>query len=324
MKFLIAGFGSMGRRHFRNLLDLGEQDIVFYRTHQSTLSDDELAGYPVESDLRTALSHNPDAVIISNPTAYHLDVAIPAAEMGCDLLIEKPISNSIDRTAALKQVVERTGSKVLIGFQFRFHPNLIQIKEWIDQSILGDIHYIRAHWGEYLPDWHPWEDYRKSYSARSDLGGGVLLTLCHPIDYLHWILGDFKPLIMVIGKQQTLGIDVEELVDISIEFADGPIGQIHLNYLQRPPQHTLEIYGKEGTITWNYFSGMLKRFDVEQQEWETYPLPESFSRNDLFLAEMKHFIQMITDNQAPVCTLDDGIFVQRTIDTLHECAIKEK
>lgn len=77
----------------RNLVALGETDIVLYRTHKATLPDDELAGYPVETDLTGALrTHKPDAVIISNPTSMHLDVAIPAAEAGCAILLEKPIA----------------------------------------------------------------------------------------------------------------------------------------------------------------------------------------------------------------------------------------
>ncbi|MBI2330734.1 MAG: Gfo/Idh/MocA family oxidoreductase [Chloroflexi bacterium] len=89
MKYLIAGLGSVGRRHMRNLVALGEMDIVLYRTHKATLPDDELAGYPVETDLAEALKrHKPDAVIISNPTSLHLDVAIPAAEAGCAILLD--------------------------------------------------------------------------------------------------------------------------------------------------------------------------------------------------------------------------------------------
>src|SRR5512142_2668102 len=98
MKTLIAGLGSVGRRHFRNLIALGEKDIVLLRTRKATLPDDELAGYPVEIDLKEALQkHRPDAVIVANPTSMHLDVAIPAAEAGCHLLLEKPVSNALDR-----------------------------------------------------------------------------------------------------------------------------------------------------------------------------------------------------------------------------------
>ena len=104
MKFLIAGLGSIGRRHFRNLIALGEKDIVLLRSHKATLPDDELTGYPVETDIHEALKkHKPDAVIVANPTALHLDVAIPAAEAGCHILIEKPVSGSLERLDTLQQ-----------------------------------------------------------------------------------------------------------------------------------------------------------------------------------------------------------------------------
>lgn len=127
MKFLIAGFGSIGRRHFRNLKALGQNDILFLRSKRSTLPDDEIAAYPVETDLWTALSHQPDAVIVSNPTSLHLDVAIPAAEMGCHLFLEKPVSHSMESIDLLQSAVSRGGGKVLVGFQFRYHPQLVKV-----------------------------------------------------------------------------------------------------------------------------------------------------------------------------------------------------
>ncbi len=320
MKFLIAGFGSIGRRHFRNLVKLGQRDIIFYRTHQSTIPDEELKGYPIESDLKAALSHHPDAVIVTNPTASHLDVAIPAAEMGCHLLIEKPLSHSLERVDKLERIIRRGSAQVLVGFQFRYHPGLLQIRDWIQQAVIGDVYFVRAHWGEYLPDWHPWEDYREGYSAKKDLGGGVLLTLCHPIDYLRWIFGEMDTVSVVLGGQNVLGLEVEELAEASIRFQSGILGELHVNYLQRPPAHFLEIFGSAGTISWNYISGMLKLYRVENQAWETYPLPLTFSRNDLFLTEMRHFIQIVSGNQPPGCSLEDGIEVQKIITAFYKSA----
>jgi predicted dehydrogenase len=138
MKFLIAGFGSIGRRHLRNLRELGEDDILLYRSHRSTLPDDEIAGLVVETDLRAALDHRPDAVIISNPTALHLDVAIPAAQAGAALLLEKPISHSMERVADLKSAAEAGGGRVLVGFQLRFHPTLRRAAELLAQGAIGE------------------------------------------------------------------------------------------------------------------------------------------------------------------------------------------
>jgi len=171
MKILIAGFGSIGRRHFSNLKALGDaagrpHEFVFYRTGRSTLPDDEITAYPVETDIRAALAHRPNAVVVANPTALHLDVAIPAAESGCHLLLEKPVSHSLERIDALRSALAQGGGQVLVGFQFRFHPALRRIRQWLAQEAIGPIVSLRAHWGEYLPGWHPWEDYRRGYAYR--------------------------------------------------------------------------------------------------------------------------------------------------------------
>ena len=122
MKFLIAGLGSIGRRHFRNLVQLGERDITLLRSHKSTLPDDELAGYPVETDLGKALAARPDAVIISNPSSLHLPVALAAVNAGCHIFLEKPVAHSHYGTAELLQAVEQNKVVAAVGFQFRFHP----------------------------------------------------------------------------------------------------------------------------------------------------------------------------------------------------------
>ena len=115
MRYLIAGLGSIGRRHFRNLIALGEKEIVLLRTRKGTLPEDELAGYPVETDFQEALKkHRPDAVIVANPTSMHLEVAIPAAEAGCHILLEKPVSHSLEQLDVLQQTAEKSGSKILV------------------------------------------------------------------------------------------------------------------------------------------------------------------------------------------------------------------
>jgi Predicted dehydrogenases and related proteins len=215
MKFLIAGLGSIGRRHFRNLIALGEKDIILLRTRKATVPDDELAGYPVETDLQEALQqHKPDAVIVANPTSLHLDVAIPAAQAGCHILLEKPVSHSLERLDVLQKTAGKSGSKILVGFQFRYHPTLNQARELIQSNALGKILTVHAHWGEYLPQWHPWEDYRQSYAARADLGGGVIVTLTHPLDYLRYLLGDVESLWSFNGHFSPLEINVEDVAEL--------------------------------------------------------------------------------------------------------------
>lgn len=311
MKFLIAGLGSIGRRHLRNLRALGEQDILLYRTHNATLPDDELFGIPVETDLRRALDRKPDAVIVANPTALHLDVAIPAAEAGCHILLEKPVSASLDRLDELQAALQRGGGKVTGGFQFRFHPGLQRIKGLLEAEAIGTPVSARATWGDYLPGWHPWEDYHQTYAARPDLGGGVVLTLCHPLDYLHWMLGEAEAVAAFTG-QQGLGLEVVDTAEIGIKFRNGMLASVHLDYVRRPPQHSLEIVGTEGTITWDNADGAVRLAQVgpdgKAGDWQLFPSPPGFERNNMFLDEMRNFIEVIQGKAEPASTLEDEIY----------------
>jgi predicted dehydrogenase len=323
MKFLIAGLGSIGRRHFRNLIALGEKDIVLLRTRKATLPDDELAGYPVETDIHEAIKkHKPDAVIVANPTALHLDIAIPAAEAGCHILLEKPISDSLDRLDTLQQAAQKSRSKILVGFQFRYHPTLNKARELIQANAIGKLLTVHAHWGEYLPQWHPWEDYRQSYAARADLGGGVIRTLTHPLDYLRYLIGEVDSLWSFNGHISPLEMEVEDVAEIGLKFSNGAIGGVHLNYVQRPPRHTLEIIGTQGTLRWDNADGILQlqKFSAPFASYsddppapviETFSPPDGFERNQLFVSQTRHFVETAQGESEPLCSLEDGVMALR-------------
>lgn len=308
MKILIAGLGSIGRRHLRNLQDLNIEELVLLRSGRATLSDDDLAGFPTERDITEALQrHQPDAVVISNPTSFHLDVAIPAAEAGCHLLLEKPISHTMERVPILAKIVQEKNLRVLVGFQFRFHPGLQCIKQLLDSGVIGAVTSVDAHWGEYLPGWHPWEDHRTGYAAREDLGGGVLLTLCHPFDYLRWLIGEVQSVSAMTAQQGGLNIRVEDTANTMLRFENGALGTVHLNYIQRLPTHTLRITGQRGSILWDNADGEVHWYQGKTEAWQTEKVPTDFARNTLFVEEMKHFIGCIENGTDPCVNLIDGI-----------------
>lgn len=310
MRYLLVGFGSIGRRHMRNLLALGERDIIVLRSGKSTLPVDELDSFTVEYEMEKALAHRPDAAIIANPTALHLQAAIPAARAGCHLLLEKPISHTLEGLDELHSALQQSGRQVLVGFQFRFHPGLRKIAEWLQAGVIGRAASVRAHWGEYLPNWHPWEDYRKSYSSLSELGGGVALTLCHPFDYLRWLLGEIIGLQAMSGTLGGLELNVEDTVECLLRFQSGAIGSLHLDYIQRPGAHWLEIIGERGTIRWDNADGAARLSvanpDASPGDWQVVVPPQGFERNTLFLDQMSHFLRVVRGEEAPICTLDDG------------------
>ena len=329
-KFLIAGLGSIGRRHIRNLVALGEKDLVLLRTRKTTLPEDELAPFPQETDLQAALAkHKPDAVIVANPTALHMDVAIPAAEAGCTILLEKPIANAMDGVDKLQAAVQKNGAKVLVAFQFRHHPGLVRAKQLIDSGEIGRVVSAHVHFGEFLPAWHPWEDYRQGYAARADLGGGVVLTQCHSLDYLPWLVGkDVETIWGFTGKVSDLEVDVEDTAKIGLRFEGGALGSLHLDYNRQPPVHTFEVIGTRGTIKWDLVDGVTHIYRAlpptqdgragGEGKWQSYPMPENWERNVMFLEQMKHFVAVVRGEVEPACTLEDGIRVQSLVEAVHE------
>jgi predicted dehydrogenase len=264
----------------------------------------------VETDsLEEALSHRPAFAIISSPTALHIPVSLAAARAGCHLFIEKPVSHSLEGCEELLSAAKDGEVVTMVGCQFRFHPHLISLRKQLRNGRIGTALSARAEWGEYLPDWHPNEDHRLGYSARADLGGGAILTLIHPLDYLYWLFGAARQVHASARKIDCLETSVgDDLAEITIEFCSGVVGQVHLDYIQRPPVHTLTIIGDKGRVEWDCHPGTL-RWTNAVGETETETEPAGFERNTMFIDEMKHFLECIEGLKPTRIPLGDGIAV---------------
>ncbi len=304
MKFLIAGLGSIGRRHLQNLLALGQHDIILYRTGKGTLSDLDQE-FPVYHDLSAAMEVNPDAVLISNPTALHMPVAETAARAGAHIFLEKPISHTFDSLQKFESAMQTSTSQVFVAYQFRFNFGIREIKRLLDQGMLGKPLSFISRWGEYLPDWHPWEDYRLSYAAHTEMGGGVVLTLSHPIDYLHWFFGDVAQLTAKTGNRSDLDLACEDYADAHLVFHSGVEGELHLDYDSKPKVHDLHIVCEKGGIFWDYDSSDVQITHSDSHTELSSP-PACYTRNDMYIEELKHFIAVCQGAEKPLCNYHDG------------------
>jgi predicted dehydrogenase len=85
------------------------------------------------------------------------------------------------------------------------------------------------------------------------------------------------------------------------------VASVHLDYLQQPPTHTLEIVGSAGTLRWNNADGVLSVYHPNAQDWSVEKPPQGFDRNWLFLDELRNFIALARGDAQPACTLDDGV-----------------
>lgn len=309
---LVVGAGSIGRAHLHNLRALEpRRPLRVLRSGLGRALPPSLADVPVEHDLAAALARRPSAVVVANPTALHLDTALTAARAGAHLLIEKPVAHTLRGTAELLAEVARQRLHTLVGFQFRFHPTLAAIKTWLDDGALGRVVSVRAHWGEWLPGWHPDEDYRHGYSARATLGGGVVLTLCHPFDYLRWLCGEVTSVSAECGQLSGLDIDVEDTAQVLLRFESGALGAVSLDYVARPATHTLEIVGQRGLLRWSNHDGLARLERPGRGSFYSAHLPPGFTRQHLFQAELRHFLDLLAGREASRCGLPEGLAALR-------------
>jgi predicted dehydrogenase len=302
-RILIAGAGSIGRRHLQNLRQLGVQDIRLYRTHRQPLKG--APELPVFTDLKQALESKPQAVIVSSPTAFHMEIALAAARAGCHLLIEKPLAHSWDGVEELLSMVREKRLVAMVGFDLRFDPGLCRIKRLIEQEQIGPLIAIHAQVGQYLPDWRTGEDYRDGMSAKTATGGGVILDLIHELDYTSWLFGPVAQVACFADKVSSLEIETEDTASILLKFRRGAIGTVSLDYIQRFPSRTCRIIGELGTIFWDYHGQKVACYQDKNKAWEEFDY-RGFERNDRFVAEMRHFLACLNGDETPKVDLIVG------------------
>jgi predicted dehydrogenase len=318
----MVGLGGVGQRHLRNLRTLlgPEADISAYRVLRAApVLTDTLkveAGSQLEqkynlttfASLEEALAHKPTAVFICNPSSLHIPIALAAAEAGCHLFIEKPLSHSLEGVEKLIDLVERKKLVAMVGYQMRYHPCLRRVKSALDSGEIGQVLAAHAEVGAYMPNWHTYEDYRTSYAARADLGGGVVLSQIHEIDYLLWLFGAPSRVFAMGGHLSSLEVDVEDVASSLIEYrVNGrmvPV-ELHQDYLQRPPSRTLRIVGEKGKLVADIEQLTVTVFD-ETGKPSSHEHFAGFQRNQLFIDELSHFLGCIERGEPPSIPLADG------------------
>lgn len=324
MKYMFVGLGSIGQRHLNNLRDITQNRVIAYRSNAKNIDEiDEKYNVESYTDIDKAFEEKPDVVFISNPTSLHMPIALKAAENNCHIFVEKPISHNLNQTDELFSIMEKNKKICFVGFNYRFHPNLIKIKQLLDEEKIGKVLFARIQAGQYLPDWHPQEDYRQESSAKKSLGGGVVLTLIHEIDYAYWLFGEVESVMAYTGKLSSLDIDVEDTASMILKTKNNAIIELHIDYLQKPATRTTEIIGEKGTILWDYFKNEVKLFQNKENKWTTYK-EKSFERNKMYDDELKHFLRCINNSEKPKITNNDVKEVMKIVEAVKKSAEEEK
>lgn len=322
MKILMIGLGSIGQRHLRNIKRvLGEEaEILAYRVRglQRTFSDtmqirDRVSleeEYHIRSfaSLTEALLEKPELAFITNPTNMHIPCAIQCAKAGCHLFLEKPVSDSLEGIDELQKAAQDAGIKIFVGYQNRFHPAICAVKEVLEAGSLGKILSVHSVVGERLTTMHTYEDYKETYMARKDMGGGVVTNqLVHEMDYLYYLFGKPVSVYALGGTIGNLGIDVEDNCDALFLMENGTervAVNVHADFYQSPPSRFIKVIGEKGQIQADLINGTVTKTVSDVTEHIAFT---EFVRNDMFVEELKLFLSSVSEGGKEAITLEDGI-----------------
>lgn len=303
MRAFVVGLGSIGRRHGRNLAGLGVDVVGFDpAADRRAAFAAEVPGAETREQFEAGLDAGCDFAVIASPNSFHLEQAQACARAGQHLFIEKPVATSMDGLDALAEEVERRRLTVLMGSNWKFHPGPRHLKRLVETGALGRVLAVQAIGGQYLPDWHPWEDYRVMYSSRTALGGGVLLD-SHDIDYLTWLVGPLRAIACRATRTGTLDIETPDLACLLLTFASGSYGTLQLDYLQRPYARRVHLTGSDGTAVWDYPEGRVRHYEPAAGRWHEHPTPEGWALNQMYVDELRHFLECMREKQPTMTPL---------------------
>jgi len=302
LRVAVVGLGSIGRRHLENLGRLGVgRKLVVRRAHGVNPAFVPPADAIVAHSHAAALAAGPDAAIICNPTAEHVPAALEYVAAGVPVLVEKPISHRLDEAERLLAAAKSGGVHAGMAYVMRYHPAYRLAREAVVARQLGRLLYANVWFEAYLPDWHPWEDYRQGYAARRALGGGALPTLDHEIDFLNWLLGAPESTAGCSGRSGALEMDADDWATLSIDYPGGVRASGVFSLCRRDRSRGFEIIGELATLQFRFETGRLELLGGERAP-ETLWDGAGYDLNDAYLEMLRDFLGSLfePDREPPI------------------------
>ena len=314
---LIVGYGSIGKRHLRIVRESFPDAKIMVFRHLPPTEVPQMADL-VTSSIDDVRSFRPEIAIVANPAPFHLEIAKELAEMGCHLLIEKPISDKLDRVENFLGAVRNAGVICQVGYNMRYLPSLSRFRDLINEGLVGRPLSVRCEIGQYLPNWRPGNDYRTGVSARNELGGGVLLELSHEIDYLLWIFGEVEWVSGWVGNVSELDINAEDTAHLILGFkakdlTKPVIANLNLDYIRLDTTRICTVIGADGSLRWNGLTGVIDIYKSGSNRWDEYIIIPH-QRDDSYRAQWIDFLTAISDNKEPLVDGRAGLKVLKIIE----------
>ena len=321
MNILVAGTGSIGKRHIKVLKDiLPACRFLFVRKFAREDHYSHSVNAEVFSTVEEALQHKVDLFVVSNPSACHYEFVLKGIEYALPMYIEKPLVTKASHIAAIKEAVNKYSysQPVQVGCNLRFMPSLIQMKAALMSGRIGNVAHATFHAGQWLPDWRPGQDFSKSYSASAAMGGGVIFDLIHEIDSARWMLGQLNPLCCYSTSVESLNITSESVAMSCLRSSSNALVSLVVDYVSRKPLRRYQIVGDRGTLIWDLAQKKLVLQSSGQDEILCYN-PNDFDMDKTYYSAMRELVCAIQQMSLPSQGLEDGLQTAALAIDLKQC-----
>jgi predicted dehydrogenase len=304
MTAAVLGLGSIGLRHARNLLSLGQAVVGFDPDPERRRMLEAEGGRTF--DTRSAALGNAKAAVVASPSQYHADDLSAALDAGCHVLAEKPLAHSDVGLDGLLEKAREQGLVVFVAHNLRYHPCVEAAREILEAGRLGDLLWARLLGASYLPDWRPHQDYRRGFAA-NPVTGGALFDFIHEFDLAAHLLGPFETVAAVARRTGTLDMESEDCVDAILRHSSGVCSAMHVDYVTRSARRVTEIVGTEGALKLDLLNRDLTHFD---------PTGAVIARNayggevaEDYVREMKAFLECLRGRAEPKCCAREALAI---------------
>ncbi len=307
MRLLVVGCGSIGKRHLGNFQALGVEHLGAVDTREDRRVEvaERFGVTSLYGSVDDALAEGYNAVLAGVPTRFHSEVAEKAIASGAHVLVEKPLADRADGVEDLLEKARRNGLVVMVGYTYRFWPPLVRAKQAIDEGAIGRVVSAQIRFSEYLPDWHPWEDYRSWFMADAELGGGALLDESHTVDIARWFFGDVRSVFGFTGRVSGLEITADDLAEMVLRFESGAVAGVHMDIYGRSHRKEMLIQGEDGNLDWDFYANRVTLYRADSKATDVWEFDTD--RNEMFLAEARHFLECVEGRATPPVDGADGL-----------------
>lgn len=305
-KILIIGCGSIGERHLRCFQRTGRAEPVACEPRAEVLhrikTTYNVTGFATLAEAWTGGRY--DAVVICAPAQTHIAMTVDCLARGLNVLIEKPLSISLDGVAGLQEAIAESGSFVRVGYTWHFHPGVKALRACLKRGELGRPLQAVVTSGQHFPTFRP--AYREIYYTRHESGGGAIQdSMTHNVNTVEWLVGPTTRVFCEAAHQALEGVTVEDTVNAVARNGDVLVSYSH-NQFQPPNETTFLVHCENGSLKFESHEHRWAKWPRGAEGWQYFPATLK-ERDDMFVAQANDFLDgMLNGTPGDMCTIEEA------------------